>query len=57
MSSAKYLTELCHSKSNRVVKWEGVQVDYGRGKECVLVVDLNAGICKLEGGCALTAWY
>ena len=32
------MTELCHSRLNRDVKWEGVPVDYGAGKECVLVI-------------------
>ena len=32
------MTELCHSRLNRDVKWRGVPVDYGAGKECVLVI-------------------
>ena len=34
---AHSMTELCHSRQNRDVKWEGVPVDYGAGKECILV--------------------
>ena len=32
------MTELCHSRLNRDVKWEGVPVDYGAGKECELII-------------------
>ena len=32
------MAELCHSGYNRDVKWEGVPVDYGVGKECELVI-------------------
>ena len=35
---AHSVTELCHSRHNGDVKWEGVPVDYGAGKECELVI-------------------
>ena len=34
---------MCHSKYDRDVKWEGVQVDNGARKDCVLVVVFECG--------------
>ena len=35
---AQSMTELCHNRFDRDVNWEGIPVDNGAGKECVLVI-------------------
>ena len=51
---AHSMAELYHSRLNRDVKWEGVPVDHGTRKNCVLAIVFECWDLPVSG-CVLTA--